>query len=154
MLASFCARPVAKGIPVTRLLSCVGVSAPVLNVGRDRKSTRLNSSHLVISYAAFCLKKNRDVQPAVHHGSAIDALRLRLVPARVRVLEEQPDALAALLPRPVVAARREGQVTHASLIQRPPDRPRCLYPLGDDRLAVGSRADQSIRGRLDRKSVV
>src|SRR5256885_9390854 len=25
--------------------------------GPDRKSTRLNSSHLVISYAAFCLKK-------------------------------------------------------------------------------------------------
>src|SRR5256885_13174329 len=25
----------------------------------DRKSTRLNSSHLVISYAVFCLKKNR-----------------------------------------------------------------------------------------------
>src|SRR5256885_11496020 len=24
--------------------------------GRDRKSTRLNSSHLVISYAVFCLK--------------------------------------------------------------------------------------------------
>src|SRR5256885_11559280 len=24
---------------------------------RDRKSTRLNSSHLVISYAVFCLKK-------------------------------------------------------------------------------------------------
>src|SRR5256885_12302129 len=30
----------------------------VLDVGhRDRKSTRLNSSHLVISYAVFCLKK-------------------------------------------------------------------------------------------------
>src|SRR5256885_12178103 len=26
-------------------------------VGLDRKSTRLNSSHLVISYAVFCLKK-------------------------------------------------------------------------------------------------
>src|SRR5256885_12200633 len=25
--------------------------------GKDRKSTRLNSSHLVISYAVFCLKK-------------------------------------------------------------------------------------------------
>src|SRR2546426_7071070 len=25
---------------------------------KDRKSTRLNSSHLVISYAVFCLKKN------------------------------------------------------------------------------------------------
>src|SRR5256885_12126283 len=27
--------------------------------GSDRKSTRLNSSHLVISYAVFCLKKKR-----------------------------------------------------------------------------------------------
>src|SRR5256885_2606552 len=27
---------------------------------RDRKSTRLNSSHLVISYAVFCLKKKTD----------------------------------------------------------------------------------------------
>src|SRR5688500_19330297 len=27
---------------------------------RDRKSTRLNSSHLVISYAVFCLKKKND----------------------------------------------------------------------------------------------
>src|SRR5256885_5121490 len=26
--------------------------------GRDRDSTRLNSCHLVISYAVFCLKKN------------------------------------------------------------------------------------------------
>src|SRR2546426_8174142 len=26
-------------------------------LGEDRKSTRLNSSHLVISYAVFCLKK-------------------------------------------------------------------------------------------------
>src|SRR2546426_6860940 len=29
----------------------------------DRKSTRLNSSHLVISYAVFCLKKKN---PAAH----------------------------------------------------------------------------------------
>src|SRR5256885_9283552 len=36
------------------------VHAAVLGVehlGKDRKSTRLNSSHLVISYAVFCLKK-------------------------------------------------------------------------------------------------
>src|SRR5688500_19393473 len=34
------------------------VHAPVADVAReDRKSTRLNSSHLVISYAVFCLKK-------------------------------------------------------------------------------------------------
>ena len=28
-----------------------------LNIKRDRKSTRLNSSHALISYAVFCLKK-------------------------------------------------------------------------------------------------
>src|SRR5256885_4860191 len=28
-------------------------------VAKDRKSTRLNSSHLVISYAVFCLKKKK-----------------------------------------------------------------------------------------------
>src|SRR5207302_6280510 len=31
--------------------------APFDGVGRDRKSTRLNSSHVKISYAVFCLKK-------------------------------------------------------------------------------------------------
>src|SRR2546426_8294654 len=30
-----------------------------LHDGPDRKSTRLNSSHLVISYAVFCLKKKK-----------------------------------------------------------------------------------------------
>src|ERR1022692_4248834 len=30
----------------------------------DRKSTRLNSSHLVISYAVFCLKKKKTRQKA------------------------------------------------------------------------------------------
>src|SRR5256885_16939597 len=28
---------------------------------QDRKSTRLNSSHLVISYAVFCLKKKKSI---------------------------------------------------------------------------------------------
>src|SRR5256885_2746930 len=39
----------------------IEVNAPLLTQGNilalDRKSTRLNSSHLVISYAVFCLKK-------------------------------------------------------------------------------------------------
>src|SRR2546426_3633684 len=33
---------------------------------RDRKSTRLNSSHLVISYAVFCLKKKKTRQNTRH----------------------------------------------------------------------------------------
>src|SRR5256885_12921769 len=35
----------------------------------DRKSTRLNSSHLVISYAVFCLKKKIDFRRAVTDSS-------------------------------------------------------------------------------------
>src|SRR5438034_8706817 len=31
----------------------------VRSAGEDRKSTRLNSSHTVISYAVFCLKKKK-----------------------------------------------------------------------------------------------
>src|SRR5207253_9378326 len=34
----------------------------------DRKSTRLNSSHVAISYAVFCLKKKRHSRwPGIHH---------------------------------------------------------------------------------------
>src|SRR5256885_2501803 len=43
----------ADGVKVTTAPFTVRVPA------RDRKSTRLNSSHLVISYAVFCLKKNK-----------------------------------------------------------------------------------------------
>src|SRR5438874_7036731 len=34
-----------------------GPERPPLAASRDRKSTRLNSSHVEISYAVFCLKK-------------------------------------------------------------------------------------------------
>src|SRR5438132_10798897 len=35
----------------------LGGRGEILRLDRDRKSTRLNSSHTVISYAVFCLKK-------------------------------------------------------------------------------------------------
>src|SRR5438034_4498900 len=39
---------------------------------QDRKSTRLNSSHTVISYAVFCLKKkNHSPVPAARIGLAL-----------------------------------------------------------------------------------
>src|SRR5258708_27202581 len=44
------------GVKVTSLAGTV----------RDRKSTRLNSSHQIISYAVFCLKKN--IPPSFAHG--------------------------------------------------------------------------------------
>src|SRR5258708_27424047 len=37
---------------------CHCSSGPEIRFQVDRKSTRLNSSHQIISYAVFCLKKN------------------------------------------------------------------------------------------------
>src|SRR5256885_13037188 len=40
---------------------CIGLRRVACAFGaEDRKSTRLNSSHLVISYAVFCLKKKKE----------------------------------------------------------------------------------------------
>src|SRR5438132_7606427 len=36
----------------------------ILMTATDRKSTRLNSSHTVISYAVFCLKKKKKKRPS------------------------------------------------------------------------------------------
>src|SRR5690606_39477326 len=40
-------------------LNTRSVKVPGNGSGRDRKSTRLNSSHVKISYAVFCLKKKK-----------------------------------------------------------------------------------------------
>src|SRR5256885_6279916 len=40
-----------------------GIAGLACDVVTDRKSTRLNSSHLVISYAVFCLKKKDSLSP-------------------------------------------------------------------------------------------
>src|SRR5256885_11675977 len=37
----------------------------ILDLPQDRKSTRLNSSHLVISYAVFCLKQKQNPQTSL-----------------------------------------------------------------------------------------
>src|SRR2546426_2291250 len=50
-----------------------GKDVPVGTRKADRKSTRLNSSHLVISYAVFCLKKK--IRTSRLHGIPLpDAL--------------------------------------------------------------------------------
>src|SRR2546426_2968921 len=43
-----------------------GPTGPGAQQKRDRKSTRLNSSHLVISYAVFCLKKKKKTNHNLH----------------------------------------------------------------------------------------
>src|SRR5256885_3517033 len=53
---------------------------------RDRKSTRLNSSHLVISYAVFCLKKKKSsLNGVVHTSHYIRTAHMRLSPVPHRM---------------------------------------------------------------------
>src|SRR5256885_7598630 len=59
----------------TELFYVASGNVMAVDIQRDRKSTRLNSSHLVISYAVFCLKKKR---PTLH--PARDHPRRRHVP--------------------------------------------------------------------------
>src|SRR2546427_8094531 len=50
-----------------------GFSVSYVRRGRDRKSTRLNSSHSQISYAVFCLKKKKqreEIAPPARRGRA------------------------------------------------------------------------------------
>src|ERR1035441_4917544 len=47
-------------LPVIVMTAWGSVELAVEAMRRDRKSTRLNSSHLGISYAVFCLKKKED----------------------------------------------------------------------------------------------
>src|SRR2546429_6708017 len=61
---------------VTRAAVSVRESDAALSITkRDRKSTRLNSSHGYISYAVFCLKKKKKKSLLValsHHRSVLD----------------------------------------------------------------------------------
>src|SRR2546426_7997309 len=47
------------------------------NFPEDRKSTRLNSSHLVISYAVFCLKKKKNHRQLLKAYSSIHCYHAR-----------------------------------------------------------------------------
>src|SRR5436190_4742025 len=44
----------------------------------DRKSTRLNSSHTVISYAVFCLKKKKKKNSKTHYINCNHSTQLKL----------------------------------------------------------------------------
>src|SRR5258708_25686946 len=60
-------------------------SDPDSTAPRDRKSTRLNSSHQIISYAVFCLKKKKQSRhlPHPHHQ-----LHLTLSDSRLRLPQD------------------------------------------------------------------
>src|SRR5256712_2316629 len=59
------AQPGRTGQPTESIQTC-----------SDRKSTRLNSSHLVISYAVFCLKKKNTIETSIALFESIPTMRI------------------------------------------------------------------------------
>src|SRR5258708_29481596 len=64
---------------VESLVTTLDDARPVTAIvrGGDRKSTRLNSSHQIISYAVFCLKKKKETGTREH----LTHIRHRMPPA-------------------------------------------------------------------------
>src|SRR5438552_2231729 len=80
---------------------------PISRTSRDRKSTRLNSSHQIISYAVFCLKKKKkgNTVPALAKVilQALILWRAERVPLHVRAHHASPST-AQLLHASIIAA--------------------------------------------------
>src|SRR5262245_64831277 len=73
----------ARGNP---LLTAVGADQTA-TMTSDRKSTRLNSSHLGISYAVFCLKKKKHDNAAITEPRRLDD---RDVQRAGQLIDDQP----------------------------------------------------------------
>src|SRR5690606_17002306 len=62
-----------------------GLNDPLQQIApkeRDRKSTRLNSSHVKISYAVFCLKKKKENNTTILGHNKLFGQRISLIPER------------------------------------------------------------------------
>src|SRR5260221_3727876 len=70
-LPKTCCNPTTKGGKSTRV-----PSPHAAGRSRDRKSTRLNSSHTVISYAVFCLRSEEHTSELQSHSDLVCRLLL------------------------------------------------------------------------------
>src|SRR5437899_3984453 len=97
-------------LSAAKKLSLYGTTEPRYCCTRDRKSTRLNSSHLGSSYAVFCLKKKTQHSTAACQPLATRGLRHSAPRGR------PADSLHG---RPFSVAPREGGKRNESVPTRP-----------------------------------
>src|SRR5256885_8113065 len=88
--------------PTCYTRSTLNVSLLLVFSVLDRKSTRLNSSHLVISYAVFCLKKKKEYLSyrLREHGKLYYShpeIPLQLISASVKLTDLMINAVADAL---------------------------------------------------------
>src|SRR5256885_7475418 len=82
--------PAKGGLRFHPALTKEDVAALAIDV-LDRKSTRLNSSHLVISYAVFCLKKKKKNDIEAHAGGLYFHIHARHALIPVSAIEVRDD---------------------------------------------------------------
>src|SRR5256885_6853350 len=87
-------RPICQDTGIVNVFLKVGMDVR----WEDRKSTRLNSSHLVISYAVFCLKKKKNTEP--QETGFTDFCAIILPPTQAAaLLQSDPFLLLRIAPR-------------------------------------------------------
>src|SRR5690606_32235120 len=115
--------PVPHGQHLTRLrhrpgvglvLGIAGLLLFVLSLTADRKSTRLNSSHVKISYAVFCLQNKTHPDAKAQQAVALDGLQADVVRAAGRSALLAAAVLDLDLPQPA-AAYSDPLSLHAAL---------------------------------------
>src|SRR5689334_24767571 len=70
LFRSACVREIERDVVQARV--DLDVAGSGKNFARDRKSTRLNSSHSSISYAVFCLKKKKKTVDLLYLHDSVD----------------------------------------------------------------------------------
>src|SRR5438132_7463983 len=77
------ALPISRSMPPSGRCITASPNLTIRSFGarRDRKSTRLNSSHTVISYAVFCLKKKKKRKTQTTEKSRATTKSPQLAPA-------------------------------------------------------------------------
>src|SRR5258708_14065508 len=81
--------------------------------GRDRKSTRLNSSHQIISYPAFCLKKKKEAL-----NLSFSAGRFDWIETAFFIQFFSPEEKVALVRHIHTVLKPGGRITTTALMQR------------------------------------
>src|SRR5260221_4097219 len=74
----------------------------------DRKSTRLNSSHTVISYAVFCLKKKKHTSELQSHSDLVCRLLLEK-----KIAQARPPVTELIIPRLQSSANGHAQLLYS-----------------------------------------
>src|SRR5262245_63005219 len=69
--------------------TALDIWGPLAHAGVDRKSTRLNSSHLGISYAVFCLKKKKQ-----YYKPYCSKLNVKKTSARDNIVDKSTQRLS------------------------------------------------------------